>query len=120
MARELGYKELPIGGLILEAGNAIRYKTGGWRTYRPQVDKDTCIECLQCWLLCPDCCIYAEDEKMEGYDYDHCKGCGICAKICPVKCIRMILETDPRGTADERGRFHSKAKNSSSGIDSKR
>ncbi|MDP8292431.1 MAG: 4Fe-4S binding protein [Candidatus Orphnella occulta] len=26
---------------------------------------------------------------MEGFDYDHCKGCGICASICPVKCIKM-------------------------------
>lgn len=107
MGEAPGYKEIPIGGLILEAGNAERYKTGGWRTFRPQVDKDVCTNCLICWLLCPDCCIYAEDGAMAGYDYDHCKGCGICERVCPAKAIRMVLETDaPRG-ADERGRFNS-------------
>jgi pyruvate ferredoxin oxidoreductase delta subunit len=25
-------------------------------------------------------------------DYDHCKGCGICAHECPVKAIKMIPE----------------------------
>lgn len=110
MARDPGYKELPLGGIITEAGNAVRYKTGGWRTYRPQVDRDVCTNCLQCWLLCPDDSVYVEEGAMAGYDYDHCKGCGICAKVCPVKAITMILETDPRGPADERGRFHSKKK----------
>ena len=108
MVEEHGYKDIPIGGLILEAGNAERYKTGGWRTERPQVDKGKCTNCLQCWLLCPDCCIYLEEGAMAGYDYDHCKGCGICARVCPVKAIKMILETDPRGGADERGRLNSK------------
>ncbi len=108
MAKEPGYKKLPIGGLIIEAGNAVKYKTGAWRVYRPQVDKEKCIECLQCWLLCPDMSILVKEEKMVGYDYDHCKGCGICARICPVKAIRMILDSDAPGDADERGCFHSK------------
>ncbi|MFP3216806.1 MAG: 4Fe-4S binding protein, partial [Vulcanisaeta sp.] len=25
-------------------------------------------------------------------DYDHCKGCGICAHECPVKAIKMVPE----------------------------
>ena len=36
--KEKGWKEIPLGGLILEAGNAEKYKTGGWRTYRPERD----------------------------------------------------------------------------------
>jgi pyruvate ferredoxin oxidoreductase delta subunit len=112
MAEERGWKTLPLGGLILEAGNAVGYKTGGWRTFKPQVDKDTCTNCLQCWLLCPDSCIVVGQGAMIGYDYGHCKGCGICARICPVKAIRMVRETDAPGGADEKGCFRSGKKKS--------
>jgi len=45
-----------------------------------------------CWLYCPDSSVIVSDEKMKEFDYDHCKGCGICAKVCPVKCIKMEKE----------------------------
>ncbi|MFZ8855432.1 MAG: 4Fe-4S binding protein, partial [Thermofilaceae archaeon] len=32
-----------------------------------------------------------EDDSVE-IDYDHCKGCGICANECPVKAIAMVEE----------------------------
>ena len=86
------YNEIPIGGKILEAGNADRYHTGGWRTFKPKNNGKKCIHCLQCWIFCPDSSIKVEDGKMIGWDYDHCKGCGICANICPVKCIDMEKE----------------------------
>ncbi|MEA3375521.1 MAG: pyruvate synthase, partial [Chloroflexota bacterium] len=30
MSELKGWKEIPIGGMILEAGNAVEYKTGDW------------------------------------------------------------------------------------------
>ena len=30
-------------------------------------------------------------------DYDHCKGCGICATECPAEAITMHPETEFRG-----------------------
>ncbi len=90
--KKKNWKEIPIGGKIIEAGNAAKYKTGGWRTFKPEMNNIKCINCLQCWIFCPDSAIKVEDGKMVGFDYEHCKGCGICAKICPVKCIDMKEE----------------------------
>ena len=87
---------MAAGGVIPQAGNAVEYKTGGWRTYRPVRDNDKCINCLQCWIYCPDDAIICEEQTIKGkpYDLDHCKGCGICANICPVKCIEMKVDTE--------------------------
>jgi pyruvate ferredoxin oxidoreductase delta subunit len=90
--KKKGYKEIPIGGLITEAGNAKKYNTGSWRTFKPVRDKDKCIDCLLCWIYCPDSSILVSGGKIVGIDYDHCKGCGICAKVCPKKCIEMVEE----------------------------
>ena len=87
-----GWKKIPIGGLITEAGNAQSYNTGGWRTFKPIVDKEKCINCLMCWIYCPDSSVLVSDGKMIEFDYDHCKGCGICAEVCPKKCIKMEKE----------------------------
>ncbi|UCD54609.1 MAG: 4Fe-4S binding protein [Candidatus Omnitrophota bacterium] len=87
-----GWKEIPIAGIIDKGGTAREYKTGSWRTFKPVVDKSKCINCLQCWIYCPDSSIVVKDGKMEGFDYDYCKGCGICASVCPVKCIKMEKE----------------------------
>lgn len=86
------WQELPIGGLILEAGNAEQYNTGNWRAFRPIVDLQKCTHCLFCWLYCPDVSILVENGEMVGVDYEHCKGCGICAAVCPPNCITMVPE----------------------------
>ncbi|MGD9316918.1 MAG: 4Fe-4S binding protein [Anaerolineae bacterium] len=110
-----GWRDMPIGGMILEAGNSVDYHTGDWRAFRPVWGEGACTHCFLCWLYCPDSSILvdAENERMVGFDLDHCKGCGICAAVCPVNakvmrqaagelgkddvrlCIRMIEE--PRG-----------------------
>ncbi len=99
-----GWKDVPRGGSILEPGCYEKNDTGTWRTYVPVVLMDkaeaekagrkACIQCLQCWILCPDTAIPVKDSKRQHTDLMHCKGCGICAAICPVKCIDMKLESE--------------------------
>ena len=78
-----GWRDMPVGGAISAAGSAIEYQTGDWRSIRPLHSKERCINCLMCWVYCPDAAIMLKDGKVEGIDYAHCKGCGICAKECP-------------------------------------
>lgn len=92
--KEKGWKEIPIGGLILEAGNAEKYLTGSWRTFRPVVDQEKCRNCLLCWICCPDSSVIVENEEMKGFHYEHCKGCGICANVCPFDAIQMKEESE--------------------------
>ncbi|OYT47962.1 ferredoxin [Candidatus Bathyarchaeota archaeon ex4484_231] len=86
-----GWKSIPIGGILLEPGSALSYKTGAWRAFRPVVDQSKCINCLLCWIFCPDAAIIRK-EKFVDVNYDYCKGCGICANECPVNAITMEEE----------------------------
>ena len=60
----------------------------------------------RCYLYCPDGTIYktgaTKDELAQerpgftavAIDYDFCKGCGICAKVCRFDAIAMIPEQE--------------------------
>jgi pyruvate ferredoxin oxidoreductase delta subunit len=97
------WQDLPLGGVIIHGGNAVGYDTGGWRALRPVIEWEAtletrgCTHCLLCWLYCPDSSMIVANGELQGIDLAHCKGCGICARVCPVQCIRMIEE----GGADE-------------------
>ncbi|MCL2509559.1 MAG: 4Fe-4S binding protein [Methanomassiliicoccaceae archaeon] len=83
------YKTMIIGDRVIEPGSSENFQTGDWRSIVPVLDKSLCIDCLTCWIYCPDGSILVENGKLNGLKLTHCKGCGICAKVCPKKAITM-------------------------------
>ena len=83
MLKPKGIKDMAEGPVVREPGNSILIKTGSWRSSMPVSLKENCIDCLYCWLYCPDMAVKVSDGKMAGFDYAYCKGCGICALECP-------------------------------------
>jgi 2-oxoacid:acceptor oxidoreductase delta subunit (pyruvate/2-ketoisovalerate family) len=52
-----------------------------------------CFECDNCYGVCPDNAVIKLGPGMRyQFNYDYCKGCGICVAECPCGAIRMIPE----------------------------
>jgi len=81
-----------LDSLLAKPGIGSVGKTGLWRTFKPIYHRDKCIKCLLCWLYCPENSIDVNEDKTITIDYDYCKGCGICASVCPRKAIEMVVE----------------------------
>jgi len=95
MARLSEWRELPIGGAVRPA-DAPRLRTGGWRTgLKPAVELERCVNCLLCWLYCPDSAVTLDGTTFTGFDLAYCKGCELCAEVCPTHAITMV-EDDER------------------------
>jgi len=74
--------------------------TRDWRTERPDLAPELCLAvrqgkeaCQLCWVYCPDVCVARGVPPV--LDLTYCKGCGICAEVCPTDAIRMV--PDDRG-----------------------
>ena len=53
-----------------------------------------CFECDNCYGVCPDnAVVKLGPGKRFEFNYDYCKGCGICATECPCGAITMVPET---------------------------
>jgi 2-oxoacid:acceptor oxidoreductase delta subunit (pyruvate/2-ketoisovalerate family) len=52
-----------------------------------------CFECDNCYGVCPDNAVIKLDPGQRfRFNYDYCKGCGVCAAECPCGAIRMVTE----------------------------
>lgn len=51
-----------------------------------------CNKCDNCFVLCPDLSVLKDAGDYE-FDYDYCKGCGVCARECPRYAITMLEES---------------------------
>jgi 2-oxoacid:acceptor oxidoreductase delta subunit (pyruvate/2-ketoisovalerate family) len=89
------WTDLPRGG-ALAPNEAVQPATGDWRTAgRPVPRLAACVNCLLCWLYCPDSAVVLDGTTFTGIDYDYCKGCALCVEVCPVDALAM----EPEGMA---------------------
>ncbi len=81
--RQTGFEEV-VGGLT--ESNALFEA-------RRCMSCGNCFECDNCYGVCPDNAVskLAAGDRY-AFDYDYCKGCGICVSECPCGAIVMVPE----------------------------
>ena len=53
-----------------------------------------CFECDNCYGVCPDnAVVKLGPGNRFRFNYDYCKGCGMCVEECPCGAIEMVAET---------------------------
>jgi 2-oxoacid:acceptor oxidoreductase delta subunit (pyruvate/2-ketoisovalerate family) len=91
------WSELPLAGALAPA-ETVQPHTGEWRTEgRPLPHYATCVNCLLCWLYCPDSAVILDRTTFAGIDYDYCKGCALCVEVCPTGALTM--EPEPKAVS---------------------
>lgn len=97
-----GYETQPIGGVIPNAGNTAWNDLSASRTgWLPVLDREKCIHCGLCDLVCPDFCLAwgpgdlngKFERELKGVDYRYCKGCLRCVESCPSGALVKTAET---------------------------
>ncbi|MDR2904912.1 MAG: 4Fe-4S binding protein [Helicobacteraceae bacterium] len=101
----LGWSDFEAGAILFSykgdrannefhENNSIMHSVADWRVVKPIFNPAGCIHCQFCWVACPDSAIIAKDKKFDHIDYDHCKGCGICADQCPTNPKSLVMFPD--------------------------
>ncbi len=76
---------------VADSATLALIKTGGWRLMRPVTKADKCCQCGTCYLYCPSGSVEDRGTHFSA-DLNYCKGCGICARLCPISAIIMVRE----------------------------
>ncbi len=66
-------------------------KTGEWRVFKPVVNHELCVLCLECYDYCPENVVSVVNGKVV-IDYEYCKGCLVCANLCKMGAIEVTRE----------------------------
>jgi ferredoxin len=53
------------------------------------LDRDKCMGCGTCLLVCPHAVLSLTDGKIEIVNRDACMECGACARNCPVEALTV-------------------------------
>jgi 2-oxoacid:acceptor oxidoreductase delta subunit (pyruvate/2-ketoisovalerate family) len=68
-------------------------ETNGLYEARRCLSCGNCFECDNCYGVCPDNAVTKLGPgKRFQFNYDYCKGCGLCAAECPCGAIAMVPE----------------------------
>ena len=89
---DLSWKELPTGGAMQRGGSSLDIDTGEWRVMIPAWHEEKCKQCFLCNPVCADSSIPIAGDKRLDFDFMHCKGCGVCFKVCPFGAITFEKE----------------------------
>jgi pyruvate ferredoxin oxidoreductase gamma subunit len=102
-----GYLTQPAGGVIPLPGNTAWNDLSWSRTgFMAVLDREKCVHCGVCDLVCPDLCFVwgagepggKYERELKGIDYRYCKGCLRCVESCPSGALSK--ETETPGLAD--------------------
>ncbi len=77
------------GAVINNPGSTKEDLKVSFRNQMPVTDYSKCIKCGRCWMYCPDMAFEKNKDGTFKNLARFCKGCGICERVCPVKCIKM-------------------------------
>ena len=90
------WKEIDVGGNVYGGGTSLAINTGDWRIMIPAWNEKECLHCMLCFPVCADSSIPVKDEKRFDFDFNHCKGCGVCYKVCPKKDKAITWEKEDK------------------------
>jgi pyruvate ferredoxin oxidoreductase gamma subunit len=98
---KIGWENAPIGGVITNPGNTmLRDLSASRRGTVPALNRELCIQCGLCDMVCPDFCFVWEFDEvkaavpvLKGIDYQYCKGCQKCVVVCPMNALTVTDDT---------------------------
>ena len=71
------------------------YRTYSKQEVQTEADRcfscGVCNHCDNCFVFCPDIAVLKKNGRYD-YDYDYCKGCGVCLLECPRNAISLVEE----------------------------